>query len=847
MITDKLISQIKDKLAVEANYIFFFEHLTKSDWVGPLLKAGFFKNPPDPIFLDDGGVISPIWYESRYLLRVADQVPNEIMNIFAQLPDTKNRNVIEDLIQILLKLDTKKGVRFTNKVIKFLDVPYESRIERFATDLAVKFMKDGHISPALLIVESMLEVKPDPKVSSMSDEELRRTFIQPRIKYRPYEYEKIIETITPVLTSLASDRAVILYSDLLEKAIDYKVIKSANDWDDDEGPWEDYSSIWRPDISIDRHIQDQPRQGLISGLRDSLIGLMQSDLADDQKLVHLGTVVGKPYKVFGRTVEYVLREYKENETFKPLYERLYQDVKPITDVTTLEKDPSFFVSEIDITHEDLVSLSNEQFIEKLKTYEPSINTPFFRDDVADLVGGVIKSDIRRYIKLSDQFSGLKKQYIHSLISAADEKLDELDVSDISQVLDLGAAFLKLQNQGDQYDGWSRMALARFIYKVTHQKNDKSEYLFPDHSETVLKLILQLTRDADPTPEHEEQYGGKNMDPATLSLNTIRGEAMHALVHFGMWARRNKIKEEIITEIYKELDWHLDSENDPSLTIRSVYGYELPWIWVINKKWLEGHVLQIFTSDEQGDSAWDAYVGLNQAYTDLLPVIKPVIEERLKGLVHYEDDNKDIRDARSQFVHHLMIYYWSGHLDLAENGLVQTFFETADIRYRAEALHFVGFELRKLCEEGKQIENTVLERLRSLWNYRLEKVQSSPALGTKELEEFGSWFASGAYDNHWSIENLSRVLLITHVAEPDFMVLERLSEIAGEFPSESIKCLRELIIGARERWSIDSWREEAMIIIKSALHSGNEEAKRIGEEQANKLVSMGYLSFRDSIK
>src|SRR5690606_30022214 len=56
-------------------------------------------------------------------------------------------------------------------------------------------------------------------------------------------------------------------------------------------------------------------------------------------------------------------------------------------------------------------------------------------------------------------------------------------------------------------------------------------------EEVWPILERLAQNPDPTPEHESRYGGSNMDPATLSLNTVRGETFHAVVRYGLWWRR----------------------------------------------------------------------------------------------------------------------------------------------------------------------------------------------------------------------------------------------------------------------------------------------------------------------
>jgi hypothetical protein len=57
-------------------------------------------------------------------------------------------------------------------------------------------------------------------------------------------------------------------------------------------------------------------------------------------------------------------------------------------------------------------------------------------------------------------------------------------------------------------------------------------------ELAWSILEPLTGDADPTSEHEAKYGGKNMDPATMAINTGRGKAFNALVAYALWVRRH---------------------------------------------------------------------------------------------------------------------------------------------------------------------------------------------------------------------------------------------------------------------------------------------------------------------
>ncbi len=51
-------------------------------------------------------------------------------------------------------------------------------------------------------------------------------------------------------------------------------------------------------------------------------------------------------------------------------------------------------------------------------------------------------------------------------------------------------------------------------------------------------LESLTPDTEPTPEYEARYGGSNTDPATLSLNVVRGQAIHTVFRYALWVRRH---------------------------------------------------------------------------------------------------------------------------------------------------------------------------------------------------------------------------------------------------------------------------------------------------------------------
>src|SRR5207302_2746020 len=98
------------------------------------------------------------------------------------------------------------------------------------------------------------------------------------------------------------------------------------------------------------------------------------------------------------------------------------------------------------------------------------------------------------------------------------------------------------------------------------------------------VLRPLADEADPTVEEDASAG---MDPATMSINTTRGEAMHAVVQYALWLHRDlkaRGDEEQVRagfasmpEVHEVLERGLQPEIEPSRTVRAGYGQWVLWL------------------------------------------------------------------------------------------------------------------------------------------------------------------------------------------------------------------------------------------------------------------------------
>src|SRR2546426_12275990 len=85
------ILELRDLLQDSTLRSYFFDNLKDTDWLHPLVDAGFFTSPPaikrDP---DRGTLEFPPWPELRYLARMAAHAPEAVLKVILQIPDTDN-------------------------------------------------------------------------------------------------------------------------------------------------------------------------------------------------------------------------------------------------------------------------------------------------------------------------------------------------------------------------------------------------------------------------------------------------------------------------------------------------------------------------------------------------------------------------------------------------------------------------------------------------------------------------------------------------------------------------------------------------------------------------------------
>lgn len=519
--------------------------------------------------------------------------------------------------------------------------------------------------------------------------------------------------------------------------------------------------------------------------------------------------------------------------------------------------------------EDLKAMTVPDIAKFCKTWQPSGDpmTPS-PEGLGRMLSPVVEEDPARFSEGANEFLDLDPTYVRALLSGFRDALKKERTFHWIPVLDLCCWVLKEpreifgkgheERDKNPHWGWARKTIADLISAGLKEGLGCIPY---DLRKTVWEVIQPLTGDPDPTPEEEARYDGSNMDPSTLSINTTRGEAMHAVVHYGLWVRRHleknpDAKERLarafdeMPEVREVLKNHLDISRDPSLAIRAVYGQWFPWLVLLDPEWAKRHAGQIFPpKEDERDlwaAAWNAYVTWCKAYDNVFDVLGDQYVLAIERLGEVDKEIDHLMNPESRLGEHLLVFYWRGKFDLNHpESLLVRFWEKASPSVRGWVIQFVG---RSLKNDKGSVPTVVIKRLEVLWERSLSEAKNASDKKSflPEMVAFGWWFASEKFHDKWAMEQLLEALRITQKTDRDHLVVERLSVISERMPMEAVQCLEYLVKGDKEGWKIHGWRDKAKMVLSNALQAQGSAAE-MAEDLIHYLGRRGYLEFRTLLR
>jgi len=506
---------------------------------------------------------------------------------------------------------------------------------------------------------------------------------------------------------------------------------------------------------------------------------------------------------------------------------------------------------------ELEAMSAEEIASFLKSWQPDhgLHTPT-PEGLGRILQSVVVKSPCKFVTGLKSFCEVDSTYSRALVQGLNEAIKSGQTIEWALVVDYLSWIIAQPRDmvresssrldHDPHWGWARKAAASLL-SIGFEKNSIDFIL----RERVWRVVATIADDSDPTPEDDEK---STMDPATRSINTTRGEALHAVVRYAFWVRRAICGEEmgsarsfdmsLIPEVKECLERHLNPSSDPSPAIRAVYGQWFPWLLSLDNTWAKANIDSMFPAENAvlRDAAWETYLAFCPVFNEPFRVLRRQYSAGVDRLRTYSDAKTSWRGRPSERLgEHLMVSVGRGLISWAdEDDIVRRFFDSASVPDASNAVEFIG---RSLRNDSNSIPIEVVDRFRCLWDELVSHILSRSAERMQLLKPFGWWFVSGRFEIHWAFTQLMRVIETTGSVEPEHMVMERLEDLANTYPGKSLEVLKAISRREERGWGLLGWKDSAQKVLQAALCSDADTAHE-AKTLIHLLGARGYFQFRD---
>lgn len=292
------VAQVLELVREEAHARYFFRavaELGNVGWLAPLDSARVFDEPPDAIPVGEGMFRVPSWPASRYLARIGDKRPGEVLRIAHRIR-TDNFNVILDLLDACLQMTPHDAAQIVPKVDEWIDSPYSSLIPAKVGDLLSHLVTGEEWEPALDLVRILTRpVLPPGPSEDVERQQASREVVS---RFDRWDFNNIMRNQVHTLAVIKPREVLCILEAQLRGAIGME----GHDSIDDDG-----SCLWRP--AIEDHDQNWGLEGmkdvLTVGLRDALERAMSD--APEQVEPIIERYLGDSFSVFRRLALHLVR------------------------------------------------------------------------------------------------------------------------------------------------------------------------------------------------------------------------------------------------------------------------------------------------------------------------------------------------------------------------------------------------------------------------------------------------------------------------------------------------------------------------------------------------------------
>ena len=491
-----------------------------------------------------------------------------------------------------------------------------------------------------------------------------------------------------------------------------------------------------------------------------------------------------------------------------------------------------------LTAAELSERSAEDVITFLRTWAP---TREWHAATREGLGRAFMVDVQsrpaEYVARAEGFRDLNPTYARSLLSGLRTAAAQLEGVDLNPVLRLGLRIVEGRvptpkreateldlDEGPDWRG-SRLELAHLLESLSSE-----DLVDSAQAAAAVRCTILLLEDADPTQDDEARYG-TGMGSVNYSINTVRGEAVHAAASLLDRLRRHGRLNGVTDELKAALLTKLDAEREPSPSVRTALA--MHFLSLVEAQVADRERLSeaLFTDDHTGREAWTGFLRFTRLGAATVEVVFPVLKRALTAPEWQQSEESLSQSLRLAMALHV------GGFRAPEDVLeiLWAGWEAASVQVRASTVYPLSQDLKTVqAEVPVRVAELVDRMLDYAERHRGEKEDEKRA----DLEAIGTVLVSERVPIEWVIETLNRLLALDSLVTDLEEVLKRVADAMAreDLQDRVLACLEGVVRVDSQNWGVYAAREPIAAILRAGHASGDQRIRERAEALQRGLLS-----------
>ncbi len=510
--------------------------------------------------------------------------------------------------------------------------------------------------------------------------------------------------------------------------------------------------------------------------------------------------------------------------------------------------------------EAMRALSDDDLIEHLRSWHPEPGK--WRGPSHEGQGRFLTTALSTQCgRLSDRIEDIKSlraTYVRAVIAGWREAVKAGCLLSWVEVLPLceWAANLdddtKLPSEGDSFDDDPDYRNLKFeVLQLIEsglaiRPSNENPGIGEEYAEQVGAILAHYAGNPEPTPEREAADSEGNQDPITVSINTIRPEAIRALIRLV-----DRFPEtDAAVRALSILDQHIAGA-EPSLAVAAAVGEGTGRLFDSARSWIEERVGAIFGEQlptlNYQQVALSTALAAHHIHMDLLelwrgPLLLTISEiPTVEHVPGWKTHSRTFHQLIGDWILRAII---EGHLGY-DDPLVEAWSTHAGAELWGEVLGHLAW----LMTRRETVPEDIVGRVADLWDWRIAHVKECP----EDAAELAGiyWLArSDKYDVDWWLPRLEYASAVYSDFQTRGMLGEKLAESSLVDPATTLRIVENVLRedgSPSSRMEYDLMEHAVPQAIASALDFPDTELQARAIALMNRLGGAGYIDLQDRVE